>query len=296
MTYEEKVLDIRTNWAIADAKRDEGLTTPEGIRRFDDLSYGPYGVENLLDIYVQKGVTAKQPTIVNIHGGGWTYGSKEVYQFYCMNLAQRGFTVVNINYRLAPESHFPAAVEDINQALTFLEKQGADYFVDKDRLILIGDSAGGQLVSHYATVVTNPEFAARFDFKVPDITLKAVGLHCGAYFAKEMIQSGTDDFFMGYIDCLDREVPKALFDQLDAAVNMTKDFPPAFIMSAQNDFLLGNVEPMYRLLSSLGVPCEQHVYGTKEQLEVAHVFEVNIKHPEATRCNDEECAFFKKYV
>ena len=78
----------------------------------------------------------------------------------------RGFTVVNINYRLAPENKFPAAVEDINMAVKFIEEQGKDYFIDKDRLVMVGDSAGGQLVSHYAAILTNPEFAKLFDFEV----------------------------------------------------------------------------------------------------------------------------------
>ena len=82
------VQDIRTNWAISDAERDEGLTTPEDIKRYDNISYGPHDVWNLLDIYHQKDVTGPMPVIVNIHGGGWVYGNKEIYQFYCMNLAQ----------------------------------------------------------------------------------------------------------------------------------------------------------------------------------------------------------------
>ena len=47
---------IRREFGEGDRKRDEGLTTPEDIRRFDNLSYGPYGTENLLDIYVRKNV------------------------------------------------------------------------------------------------------------------------------------------------------------------------------------------------------------------------------------------------
>jgi len=52
----EKVRDIRVYWKISDDKRDEGLTTPEDIVRFDNISYGPYGSDNLLDIYHQKEV------------------------------------------------------------------------------------------------------------------------------------------------------------------------------------------------------------------------------------------------
>lgn len=73
----EVVRDIRINWKISDDKRDEGLTTPKDIIRFDNISYGSYGDANLLDIYHQKKVTKPQKTIVSIHGGGWVYGSKE---------------------------------------------------------------------------------------------------------------------------------------------------------------------------------------------------------------------------
>lgn len=297
MKLSKAVLDIRTNWAISDAKRDEGLTTPSDIKRLDDISYGPYGKENLLDIYMLKNVSDVQPTIVNIHGGGWVYGCKEIYQFYCMSLAERGFTVVNINYRLAPETRFPGAVEDINQALTFISEHSKEYFIDSNNLFLIGDSAGGQLVSHYATVYSNKEFASMFDFIVPNITIKAVGLNCGAYDTREMAKPGMDNLFLDYLGFTDKpEIPEDILNRVDALSYMNKDFPPAYIMSAQNDFLKANVEPMYNHLISLGVTCEKKIYGTVEQTEIAHVFEVNIKLPEATKCNDDECNFFKKFV
>ena len=117
MQISKTVRDIRVNWAIGDRERDKGLATPDEIRRFDDISYGPHGQANMLDVYVRKDAEGLQPTIVNVHGGGWVYGNKEIYQHYCMRLALRGFAVVNINYRLAPENRFPAAVEDINAAM-----------------------------------------------------------------------------------------------------------------------------------------------------------------------------------
>ncbi len=296
MGFSEKVLDMRTNWAISDAKRDEGLTTPEEIRRFDNISYGPYGTENLLDVYVRKDVNKLQPTIVNIHGGGWVYGSKEIYQHYCMRLALRGFSVVNINYRLAPESHFPIAVTDINQALCFLKEHGKEYFVDSDQLILIGDSAGGQLVSHYATVLTNPEFAALFDFTVPDVKVRAVGLYCGTYDGLAMAETGSDELFLGYLGYQVGKVPERVLKQVDALSYMTKDFPPAFIMSAYNDFLFPLAKPMEEFLTKLGVETQCKIYGTPEQKEIAHVFHVDCKLEEAKKCNDDACAFFRKYV
>ncbi|MBE6836877.1 MAG: alpha/beta hydrolase [Ruminococcus sp.] len=296
MQLSKIVQDLRINWAKGDALRDEGLKTPDDILRFDDISYGPYGKDNLLDIYVLKGTKTIQPTIVNIHGGGWVYGNKEVYQYYCMSLAQRGFTVVNINYRLAPETRFPGAVCDINNALKFIENHGAEYFVDKDRLILVGDSAGGQLVSHFATILTNPGFAKLFDFEVAKVTVKALGLNCGTYDGRAMATDRNDEVFLEYIDCMDKTPDDALVERVDALKYMNSHYPPSYIMSTECDFLLPCAQPMYDYLTGMGVPCEIKIYGDKNRPEIGHVFHVNCKLPEAKICNDDECEFFKKYV
>lgn len=291
-----QVKDIRVNWFAADTKRDEGLTTPAEIKRYDNISYGPFGEANLCDIYVQKNVTAPQATIVNVHGGGWVYGCKEIYQHYCMQLAMRGFTVVNINYRLAPENLFPAAVEDINAAMTFLAAEGEKYMADAKRLVMVGDSAGGQLVSHYATIATNPAFAALFDFRVPDIRICALGLNCGAYDGKAMALSENDGLFRAYLDGVEKEVDPETVERVDAMKYMTGAFPPSYIMSAVNDFLVTGVAPMYDFLTNLGVTCEKKIYGSADREDIAHVFHVNCKLEEAKRCNDDECAFFRKFV
>lgn len=292
------VADIRKNWAESDRKRDEGLTTPENIMRHDDISYGPYGEFNRLDIYYTKDTVKKQPAIVSVHGGAWVYGSKEIYQFYCMGLARRGFTVVNFNYRLAPENRYPAALEDINRVFGFLKEKGEEYFVDTDNLFVVGDSAGGQLASHYLTILTNPEFAGLFDFKTPDVKIRAAALNCGIYDARKCAEYGLDEPFLEYTGKADWENSsreEEIMESLDTMKYLTKDFPPSFIMSAYHDFLLENARPMYEKLKGLGVPCEIKIFGSREQEEIAHVFHINCRLKEADECNDEECAFFKKY-
>lgn len=296
MELSKTVKDIRKNWAISDARRDEGLKTPEDIRRFDDIAYGGHGRENLLDVYVNKTVSGIQPTIVNIHGGGWVYGSKEVYQYYCMSLAQRGFTVVNINYRLAPESRFPAAVEDINSVMTFIAEHGTEFFIDKDNLVMVGDSAGGQLVSHYAAILTDPGFARMFDLRIPDVHVRALGLNCGSYDGKSAALSGSKEVFAEYLDIMDSEPSDKLLERIDTLSHITADFPPSFVMSAYCDFLLPAAQPMYDLLKSKGIDCVMKIYGSTDRPDIGHVFHVNCRLDEAKRCNDDECAFFRKYV
>ena len=296
MQLSKTVADIRVNWAVSDAKRDEGLVTPDTIRRYDNLSYGEYGEDNLLDIYVRKDAEGPGPAIVNVHGGAWVYGSKELYQYYCMSLAERGFAVVNLNYRKAPENRFPAAVEDINKALHFIADKGAEYGIDKDRLVLVGDSAGGQLVSHYAAVLTDESLAREFAFSVPEITVCALGLNCGAYDGRKMALVGTDEVFAEYLGIVGGTPSEELLGKIDTVSHITEKYPPAFVMSAVHDFLLPEAEPMYRLLREKGIPAELRICGAEDRPDISHVFHLNMRLPEAAELNDAECAFFRKFV
>ena len=296
MEISRYIQELRTNWALGDARRDAGLKTPDDIMRYDNLSYGVHGVDNLLDIYVPKGTETIQPTIVNIHGGGWVYGNKEIYQYYCMGLAQRGFVVVNINYRVAPETRFPGAVIDINNALKFIENHGAEYFIDKDRLVLVGDSAGGQLVSHFATILTNEKFAELFDFEVANVTVKALGLNCGTYAGRAMALDRNDEVFLEYIDCVDKIPDDALVERVDALKYMNSHYPPSHIVSTKCDFLLPCAQPMYDFLTKMGVPCEIEIYGDIDRPEIGHDFHVDSRLYEAKISNDKQCEFFKRFV
>ena len=87
---------LNISFGISDYFRDRGLQTPEDIVRIDDERYGEDAMQ-VFDVYYPTGTEGSLPTIVSIHGGGYTYGTKETYQYYCMNLAQRGFTVVNFS-------------------------------------------------------------------------------------------------------------------------------------------------------------------------------------------------------
>ena len=166
--------------------------------------------------------------------------------------------------------------------------------MDTENLLVVGDSAGGQLASHYLTILTNPEFAKLFIFQTPDVKVRAVALNCGVYDTKNCVDTGVDEYLLEYVD--KEKLTKDMWESLDTIKYMTSDFPPAFVMSAYHDFLVANAEPMYRHLQSLSIPCELRIYGSKEQEEIAHVFHVNIRLPEAGKCNDEECEFFRRFV
>ena len=290
------VEELRKNLAAGDAIRDAGLTIPEGLKRCLDSPYGPHGKENLLDVYIPENAPTPLPTIISIHGGGWVYGDKELYSHYCMRLAMRGFAVVNFNYRLSPESKYPAPLEDICAVMVWVRDNGSAYGIDTENLFMLGDSAGGQLCAQSLAMLTNPQYAATFSFPVPgNLKIRACALNCGCYFFpfSRFLSPKRCGLMMGsYFP--DDYLP--LLPQLRLKNHITHRFPPAFVMTARNDYLRWMAKPMYRLLTRKGIKCRLEIYGTRAQKEVGHVFHVNCKLPIATQCNDDQCAFFRKYI
>ena len=77
---------------------------------------------------------------------------------------------------------------------------------------------------------------------------------------------------------------------------MTEKFPPAFIMTAEEDFLRNQAPLMYEKLKSMHILCEFHDYRSGKSEKLGHVFHLNIRSEDAHKCNDEECRFFKQIL
>ena len=98
-----------------------------------------------LDVWYQHDVKTPSPTLVYIHGGGWIFGTKEGSVLQFLPFLEKGWTVVNVEYRMASSSLAPAAVEDTRCALRWVYRNAQQWRFDTSKIVLMGHSAGGHL-------------------------------------------------------------------------------------------------------------------------------------------------------
>ena len=285
---------LRYKYGKGDRQRDAGLSTPDDVVRYDDIQYGKDPKWQVLDVYRPKGVEGKLPVIISVHGGAWVYGSKEIYQFYGMSLAQRGFAMINFSYRLAPEARYPAQLEDTNAVVKWMFEHQDEYGFDTDNVFAVGDSAGGHLLSVYAAMSNDGKLAEYYHIAVPeDFNFRAIALNCGLYrYEREDMDKGTVLLMNDILGKNWSDKDLAMFNSYD---KIKEGYPAVFLMTSNGDFLKDQPEQIIPYLKENNVPYELHVYGNDDNI-LYHVFHVNMKLEEAKICNDEECEFFRKHL
>jgi len=293
---------FRTMAGHADKKRDSTLTEPTDVTAIKNINYaGNTDMYNMLDVYYPKGTEGKLPVILSIHGGGFVYGTKEIYKFYGMYLAQQGFVFVNFSYHLAPDAKFPSQLKESNMVVEWMVEHADEYHMDLNNAFIVGDSAGAQMTSQYAAIYSNKEYAKLFPFTIPEaFHLRAIGLNCGIYdISPETISNSLKGMMkmMGTMmkDYLGND-PNAWKEMLDVLGNINENYPPTYVMTAYYDMLKNEAEPMYNLLKERGVDAEWKCYGTEDKKYMQHVCHVNMNLEEAKEINNDECAFFRKYI
>ena len=135
---------------LADAQTADSATrfveVAGGYRLIPNITYlRAGGLDLKLDVYQVRGAVAPNPTLMYIHGGGWTAGNKEGSALTFLPYLEMGWNVVNVEYRMADVAHAPAAVEDCRCALRWIYRNAEQYNFDVDRIVVSGISAGAHL-------------------------------------------------------------------------------------------------------------------------------------------------------
>ena len=200
------------------------------------------GKDGAIPIRVYSPVAAgddPMPALVYYHGGGFVIGSIETHDGLCRLMAcEGGFRVISVDYRLAPEHKYPAALDDAYAALSWIEQNASDIGVDANRIAVGGDSAGGALAAEVAQLAKAKgglSLAAQMLlFPVTQVGEETSSLRefaVGYFLEKETL----DWFYTSYLPKdADRNDPK--ISPLRA--KDVSGLPPAFIM-------LGGFDPLH---------------------------------------------------
>lgn len=259
---------------------------PGGVTRIANQPYRPGDADAMLDVYypVSTAAGTALPVIVWTHGGAWISGSKDDDIPYFEILASKGYTVVAPNYSVGPEEKYPTAVLQLNTALGYLQRNSERFHIDVSRIVLAGDSAGSQLASQLATIVTNPRYATEMDI-TPTLTpgqLKGVVLACGVYDMAALnglpgiVGWGFDIATWSYTGIRDYASDPNM-KQMSTIDYVTSGFPPAFITGGNDDGLTAiQSKPFAAKLESLGVRTQTLFFPKDYTPGLPHEYQFNL--------------------
>ncbi|TYR81883.1 alpha/beta hydrolase [Priestia megaterium] len=268
-------------------------TIKKQVKVEKDIVYAEDGIENsFLDIYYPKNAKKDLPVIMWIHGGGFVSGSKEQTQEYGMALANEGYVVANINYAIAPGQQYPGPVIQANQALKYLQNNVDKYGGDMSRLFIGGDSAGAQIASQTAAVISNEELAKTMGLQpsVDNEQLKGALLYCGLYNMDRMgksekspvLKAGVQTVLWSYTGVKDFASFSRL-DELSTVKQVTPDYPPAFLTVGDADPLAPHSVELIDVLEKNNVEVESVLFdGTNTDLGHEYQFDFTTPHAEQT--------------
>lgn len=223
-----------------------------------NVSYGKDTLQNM-DIYLPANRSAATTkSLILIHGGGWTSGSKAEFLPYIDSFQTRlpGYAIFNINYRLVNGGNlFPTQEEDVKAALDFISQNAEKYSINKDQFSLLGFSAGAHLALLQAYKYSSPKVKAVVDFFGPTdlIAMYQKPWHPLVPLALQMITGKSP------------ETDKTIFEESSPAHYVTRQSPPTLIIHGGQDIVV-NVSQSKLLAGKLaekGVKHELLIYPSE---------------------------------
>jgi len=235
------------------------------VERVRNVVYARHdGIDLRLDVYRHRDRPTGCPTLLQIHGGAWTIGSKDEQGIPLMlHLAARGWVCVSINYRLSPRATFPDPLVDAKLAIKWIREHGAEYGADADFLVVTGGSAGGHLAALVALTANAPEYQPGFEDT--DTTVRACVAFYGVYDFTDRHGHYRNP---GLARLLQRQVMKVAlaeardaYEQASPMSRVCAGAPPFFIIHGDRDTLVPVDEARRFVAAFAGLVCGPVVYA-----------------------------------
>ena len=191
-----------------------------------------------MDIVTPKAGKGPFAAVLCVHGGGWSAGHKKDMLGCAYTLSQLGFVTATIDYRLAPQAHFPAQVEDAKAAVRYLRRHASELNIDPARIGAVGSSAGGHLTLFLGTTDnTDPVQSTDNDQPQVSCAVKAVVSLAGPTNLVLPLPPQSEKIAQRFIGKSRSESPE-LFEKASPAHYLTSDDAPLLMIHGDKDKLV----------------------------------------------------------
>ena len=275
-----------------------------GVERIRDVAYLGSGLAaHRLDVYRPQVRGGRLPVVFYVHGGGFRILSKDSHWLMGLAFARAGYLVFNVDYRLAPEHPYPAAIEDVCAAWSWVRENAEDFGGDPEHIVAAGESAGANLVTALtvATSYSRPEPFAHLAFEAGPP--RAVVAGCGMLQVSDPERFARRRKLGRWVQDRLEEVNEAYLAPATAHANggteladplvvlesdrrPDRPLPPMFAFAGTKDPLLDDTRRLGRALERRGVHNEIRIYPGE-----IHAFHAMLWRRQAWQCWRETFAF-----
>lgn len=271
---------MQVSWKFCDKSDKENHATqtpPENVVKVKDVTYlddgNPY---HKFDVFYPEGTIPKEglPVIIDIHGGGWMYASKDLNEYYCMELANKGYCVFSISYRLVPDVTVYEQIKDCTDALAYINSNMRNYPANKKTVMLTGDSAGGQLALYSTILNNNPDAREIFGTVDTKLNIKCLLLTSPVTYAKS---GGWFSIYTKKMWGKDYKTKAAYnYMDLDEIMVLANNMPPTYFITSSGDTLAHDqTVNAYNYFADKGYECEiEDFTDLRDGKKLPHVFSV----------------------
>lgn len=241
------------------AARQQPVTNADDVRSAEDVMIdGSLRVR----VYRPHGDDAARPVVVFFHGGGFVLCSIESHDGFCRTMSRRlDAVVVSVDYRLAPEAKAPAAALDAFAATTWVAEHADDLGIDPERIVVAGDSAGGNLAAAVALMARDqggPRLAGQvllYPVIEPDFENESYRRYGTDHFNT---RAAMEHYWRQYLPA--DGVPEPAAYVVPARADSHRDLAPAVVVTAGRDPLSSEGERYARTLRDAGTPVRHRHY------------------------------------
>lgn len=256
---------------------------PKDIIEKSNISYIDDGnKDHQLDVYFSTNTFIKNdklPVIIMIHGGGFIYGNKDINKLFGYHLAKRNFIVFNVNYPLAfnnKNNKVFNQIQDIIKAINWISDMENIYHINKEKVFLIGESAGAVLAIMTSLISRSERLQSMFKVSTVKLNIKSTGIISGMM---KFYSNNPFFWFLRKISFEQNYINKPYYrSMIFESLPEIKDLPPIYLSSSDEDKIRDMTLNFARTLEENKVKYRLKYFKKNKDRRLKHVF--CIMHPE----------------